>query len=127
MLIFKRKSEENFIQAVLKTDFHGAKIQILESRNSELILASGIVFKESSSSIHFINSENKKIGIIFLKFSAYLIIVAPKSNTLFLLSLPSFEGCSRSIPSQYRIYGEYITGKSSLRSTRKIKTKINKV
>lgn len=113
------------IQAILKLDFHGANIKILESRNSELILSSGIVFKETSSSIHFINLENKKISIGFY-FFAYLILVAPKSGTVFLLSLPSLEECSRSIPIQYKIYGEYITGKSALRSTRKIKTKINK-
>eukprot|EP01087_Luapelamoeba_hula_P002258 TRINITY_DN1194_c3_g1_i3.p1 TRINITY_DN1194_c3_g1~~TRINITY_DN1194_c3_g1_i3.p1 ORF type:complete len:296 (-),score=72.41 TRINITY_DN1194_c3_g1_i3:35-922(-) len=97
----KDANGQAFTTRMLKADFHGAIVTVIQSKCPSLIAAEGIVIKETSNTFQIINKANK-------------LKVIPKQNSIF-----SITACSKTVT----LYGNNFMFRSADRSARKFKYK----
>lgn len=83
-----------------KSDFHGAKIKVIQSKCASMVGHKGIVIMETRETLNIISKDN-------------MLRVIPKASCLFELNWKEI---------RFTIYGKHIKLKSAERSVKKLKT-----
>lgn len=81
-LILAENKTEDALQRILKADFHGAHMTILDSKCNTLIGKAGIVIKETRNSFILCQSNNKPISVV-KKTAVFQISIREKKYKIY--------------------------------------------
>lgn len=117
------ESQSNIESLMLRADYHGALIKVIQSKAPQMVGIEGIIIQETKNTFKVITQQDKYKGIVGLFFSYFIcynsfltiiLKVIPKANNIFSFVIGE---------NLVIIYGNNIRCKATERSVKKFKKK----
>lgn len=118
-IVPRRASLEN---ALLRADYHGAHLRVVQSKCPSLVGKSGIVVQETLNTVVMMQCDNRALGTSRVCFQFLLIelsLVVPKAGSVFECEL----GAGLGSPLRWQLFGDQLRQHSGLRSSKKFKSR----
>lgn len=111
----------NLENALLRADYHGAYLRIVQTKCPSLIGKCGIVVQETLNTFVMMQCDSKPLGTVtrpHCLMSSFASLVVPKAGCVFECALAGV-----GTPLRWQLFGDQLRQHSGLRSSKKFKSR----